>query len=121
VTAATHSTRLQRICSRHSVSLAIETFVFRATSCSGSPRNSHSRHLALNGKTLGMAALGVAPHVADKILNHQSGTISGVAAVEVRMAARRRRRMVRSPACGEDQSGAVVEAADGIADDASAI
>jgi hypothetical protein len=28
-----------------------------------------------------MAALGVAPHVADKILNHQSGTISGVAAV----------------------------------------
>jgi len=24
---------------------------------------------------------GVAPHVADKILNHQSGTISGVAAV----------------------------------------
>src|SRR5262249_52961926 len=30
---------------------------------------------------LGMARLGVAPHVADKILNHQSGTISGVAAV----------------------------------------
>jgi integrase len=29
----------------------------------------------------GMAGLGVAPHVADKILNHQSGTISGVAAV----------------------------------------
>jgi integrase len=29
----------------------------------------------------GMAALGVASHVADKILNHQSGTISGVAAV----------------------------------------
>ena len=29
----------------------------------------------------GMAALGVAPHVADKILNHQTGTISGVAAV----------------------------------------
>src|SRR5215472_12677616 len=29
----------------------------------------------------GMAQLGVAPHVADKILNHQSGTISGVAAV----------------------------------------
>jgi integrase len=29
----------------------------------------------------GMAALGVAPHVADKILNHTSGTISGVAAV----------------------------------------
>ena len=28
-----------------------------------------------------MARLGVAPHVADKILNHQSGTISGVAAV----------------------------------------
>jgi integrase len=29
----------------------------------------------------GMARLGVAPHVADKILNHQVGTISGVAAV----------------------------------------
>ena len=28
-----------------------------------------------------MARLGVPPHVADKILNHQSGTISGVAAV----------------------------------------
>jgi integrase len=29
----------------------------------------------------GMARLGIAPHVADKILNHQAGTISGVAAV----------------------------------------
>ncbi len=29
----------------------------------------------------GMARLGVSPHVADKILNHQFGTISGVAAV----------------------------------------
>lgn len=29
----------------------------------------------------GMAALGVAPHVADRVLNHQTGTISGVAAV----------------------------------------
>jgi integrase len=29
----------------------------------------------------GMASLGVAPHVADKILNHVAGTISGVAAV----------------------------------------
>ena len=29
----------------------------------------------------GMARLGVAPHVADKVLNHQSGTISRVAAV----------------------------------------
>ncbi len=29
----------------------------------------------------GMARLGVPPHVADKILNHRSGTISGVAAV----------------------------------------
>jgi hypothetical protein len=28
-----------------------------------------------------MANLGVAPHVADKVLNHQAGTISGVAAV----------------------------------------
>jgi integrase len=29
----------------------------------------------------GTARLGIPPHVADKILNHQSGTISGVAAV----------------------------------------
>jgi integrase len=29
----------------------------------------------------GMARLGIAPHVADKILNHQAGTISGVGAV----------------------------------------
>jgi len=29
----------------------------------------------------GMARLGVPPHVADKVLNHQGGTISGVAAV----------------------------------------
>jgi integrase len=29
----------------------------------------------------GMARLGVAPHVADKVLNHQTGMISGVAAV----------------------------------------
>jgi integrase len=29
----------------------------------------------------GMASLGVAPHVADKVLNHQAGTISGVAAI----------------------------------------
>jgi integrase len=29
----------------------------------------------------GMARLGIAPHVADKILNHQGGTISGVAAI----------------------------------------
>ncbi len=29
----------------------------------------------------GMARLGISPHVADKILNHQAGTISGVAAV----------------------------------------
>lgn len=34
----------------------------------------------------GMARLGIAPHVADKILNHQSGTISGVAAVYQRHA-----------------------------------
>jgi hypothetical protein len=28
-----------------------------------------------------MARLGIPPHVVDKILNHQAGTISGVAAV----------------------------------------
>jgi integrase len=31
--------------------------------------------------TTGMARLGIAPHVADRVLNHVSGTISGVAAV----------------------------------------
>ena len=31
--------------------------------------------------TTGMARLGVPPHVADSILNHKSGTVSGVAAV----------------------------------------
>lgn len=31
--------------------------------------------------TTGMARLGIPPHVADRVLNHQSGTISGVAAV----------------------------------------
>jgi hypothetical protein len=43
----------------------------------------------------GLARLGIAPHVADKILNHQSGTISGVAAVYQRhdfLAERPRRR-----------------------------
>jgi integrase len=31
--------------------------------------------------TSGLAKIGIAPHIADKILNHQSGTISGVAAI----------------------------------------
>ena len=31
--------------------------------------------------TTGMARLGIAPHVVDKVLNHTAGTISGVAAV----------------------------------------
>lgn len=31
--------------------------------------------------TTGMARMGIPPHVADKVLNHKSGTISGVAAV----------------------------------------
>ncbi len=31
--------------------------------------------------TTGMAQLGIAPHVADKVLNHTAGTISGVAAI----------------------------------------
>ena len=48
------------------------------------------RRAAISGWTLhdlrrtvvsGMARLGIPPHIADKILNHQSGTISGVAAV----------------------------------------
>jgi integrase len=36
--------------------------------------------------TTGMARLKVEPHIADKVLNHQSGTISGVAAVYNRFA-----------------------------------
>jgi integrase len=40
----------------------------------------------------GMARLGIAPHIADKILNHQSGTISGVAAVYQRHEFLRERR-----------------------------
>jgi hypothetical protein len=36
--------------------------------------------------TTGMARLGIAPHVADRILNHQAGTIRGVAAVYNRFA-----------------------------------
>jgi integrase len=36
--------------------------------------------------TTGMARLGVAPHVADKVLNHTAGTIRGVAAVYNRFA-----------------------------------
>jgi integrase len=31
--------------------------------------------------TTGMARLGIAPHVADRVLNHQAGTIRGVAAI----------------------------------------
>src|SRR5262249_51250036 len=47
----------------------------------------------------GMARLGVAPHVADKILNHQAGTISGVADVYQRhdFLAERRARPVGRP------------------------
>src|ERR1019366_6794973 len=30
--------------------------------------------------TTGLARLGIAPHVADRVLNHQAGTIRGVAA-----------------------------------------
>jgi integrase len=36
--------------------------------------------------TTGMARLGIPPHVAERVLNHQSGTISGVAAVYNRFA-----------------------------------
>jgi hypothetical protein len=37
--------------------------------------------------------LGIAPHVADKVLNHQCGTISGVAAVYQRHEFLRERRV----------------------------
>jgi len=40
----------------------------------------------------GMASLGVAPHVADKCLNHVAGTIHGVAAVYNRFEYRDERR-----------------------------
>jgi integrase len=42
--------------------------------------------------TSGLARLGVAPHVADRMLNHQSGTISGVAAIYNRYEYRDERR-----------------------------
>lgn len=42
--------------------------------------NWHLHDLRRTGAT-GMARMGVPPHVVDKILNHKSGTISGVAAV----------------------------------------
>jgi hypothetical protein len=42
--------------------------------------------------TPGMARLGIQPHVADRVLNHQSGTISGVAAVYNRFQYREERR-----------------------------
>jgi integrase len=31
--------------------------------------------------TTGMARLGIAPHIADKVLNHTAGTIRGVTAI----------------------------------------
>jgi hypothetical protein len=47
------------------------------------PRRLHDlRRIAATG----MARLTVHPHVADRVLNHQSGTISGVAAVYRRFA-----------------------------------
>jgi integrase len=42
--------------------------------------------------TKGMARLGIPPHVADKVLNHQSGTIAWVAAVYTRFQYREERR-----------------------------
>jgi integrase len=66
----------------------------------GSPYSSFSSVKKLQGEASGvtnwvlhdlrrtvasrMAALGVAPHVADKLLNHQSGAISGIVAVYYR-------------------------------------
>jgi integrase len=42
--------------------------------------------------TTGMARLGIAPHVADKVLNHTAGTIRGVAAIYNRYAYEEERR-----------------------------
>ena len=47
--------------------------------CRGSPAGAFMTFAALS--YLGWRRLGVAPHVADRILNHVGGTISGVAAV----------------------------------------
>jgi hypothetical protein len=50
---------------------------------SSAPHRHGARHLHdLRGTAAtGMAELGIAPHVLDRVLNHVSGTISGVAAV----------------------------------------
>jgi site-specific recombinase XerD len=62
----------------------------RMWSLSGARTKNGKPHLVLQGWRLhdlrrtavsGMARLGAAPHVADKILNHTAGTIAGVAAV----------------------------------------
>src|SRR3546814_15085544 len=42
--------------------------------------------------TTGLASIGIAPHIADKILNHKTGTIKGVAAVYNRHAYTEERR-----------------------------
>src|SRR5580693_5077388 len=58
---------------------ALEKKSVSSTSCAGSLgwRLHDLRRTIVSG----MARLGIPPHVADKILNHQAGTISGVAAV----------------------------------------
>jgi integrase len=68
----------------------------------------------------GMARLGVPPHVADKILNHQAGTISGVAAVYQRhdFLAERKEALdrwgghVEQIVCGKHQPMRLTETAD---------
>jgi integrase len=47
-----------------------------------SPTIEHfTRHDLRRTAATGMAAIGVAPHLVDKILNHTTGKISGVAAI----------------------------------------
>src|SRR5690348_18346857 len=60
----------------------------------------------------GMARLGIPPHVADKILNHQAGTISGVAAVYQRHLAERKEALDRWGGHGGEIVQAEVRAAD---------
>jgi integrase len=47
----------------------------------GSPIDHFTLHDLRRSAATGMAALGVAPHVVDKILNHSAGRISGVAKI----------------------------------------
>jgi integrase len=50
------------------------------------PASNWTLHDLRRTVTTGMARLGIPPHIADRVLNHQNGTINGVAAVYNRFA-----------------------------------